>query len=236
MKSKFKKHKSKGLSLSLVQYCILSFMLIALLLTIFPKLDISFSGLFYLFPLDFVYKTNHISVGIFRLVPILTSVFGSFCFLYLLYSAYKIKSLSSPAFFLFIALAIGPLLLVHYGFNEHFGRARPRHILEFGGNKSFTPAAIISDQCHENCSFPSEHASMGYYFSSFSYIVPVQYKTITFLSGVILGSVIGISRVVQGGHFLSDVIYAGLITFLTNHLCFLFWQMIKKPSRRRRKG
>lgn len=232
-KGKFKKHKSKSRSLSAIQYCICAFALVALLLTIFPKLDISFSALFYLFPLDFIYKTNPIAVSIFRLVPIITTVFGSFCFLYALYSLYQNRSLSSPVFFLLIAL-IGPLL-INYGLKEYFGRARPRHILEFAGDKAFTPAAIISDQCVESCSFPSEHASMGYYFSTISYIVPAQYKTITFLAGTFLGSIIGIARVVQGGHFLSDVIYSGLITFIINHLCFLFWQKIKTAKRKRRR-
>lgn len=236
MKNKLKQHTAISvLSSPTVQYCILSFILLALLLTIFPKLDISFSSIFYVFPLDFVHKTDPIAVGIFRLVPIVTTVFGSFCFLYLLYFIYQKKSLSSPAFFLLITLVIGPGLIINYGFKEHFGRARPRHVLEFGGDKAFTPAARMSDQCKKNCSFTSGHASMGYYISSFSYIVPQPYKTIVFLLGTVLGSIIGIARVIQGGHFLSDVIYSALIVFLVNHLCFLFLQKVKLPKKKRKK-
>ncbi len=232
MRNKSSKHL---ISLSVRQYIILAFVFLGLILSIFPKLDISFSRLFYVIPLDFIHKTHPIVVSIFRLVPIFTFVFGAFCFVYLIYFGYKKKFLSSSAFLLLISLIIGPGLIVNYGLKEHFGRARPRHVLEFGGSKSFTPAGIISDQCNHNCSFSSGHAAMGYYFTIFSYITPPQYKTASFIVGVILGSVIGIGRVIQGGHFLSDVVYSGLIIFLVNHLCFLFWEKIQKKYKEKKK-
>lgn len=218
------------------KYCIIIFSLIAIVLTIFPKLDIAFSNLFYMFPLDFVYKNHPVVVMIFRLVPIVTIVWSGMCLVYLIYLFFQKKNIiTSPAFYLLLAAILGPGLVVNYGLKEHVGRARPKHILEFGGNKAFSAPLRLSNQCQENCSFTSGHAAMGYYFTSISYIVPKPYTIIIFLLGTAFGSVIGFGRVIQGGHFLSDVIFSGLVIFLVNHLCFFFWKKMLPKRKTKRK-
>ncbi len=220
----------------LKKYCIITFSVIAVVLAIFPKLDTTFSNLFYVFPLDFIYKNHPVVVMIFRLVPIVTILWSGMCLVYLIYLFFQKKRIiSSPAFYLLLAALMGPGLLVNYGLKEHMGRARPKHILEFGGDKAFSGPLRFSRECSANCSFTSGHAAMGYYFSAVSYIVPIPYKAITFILGTALGSVIGFGRIIQGGHFLSDVIFSGLIIFLVNHLCFLFWKNIVPTRKSKRK-
>jgi lipid A 4'-phosphatase len=201
-----------------------------------PKLDITFTHLFYHGHLDFIYKDHWLVVLAFKLVPIITTMWGVCCLLYLLYqySSGK-KILSSPAMYLLMAVLIGPGLLVNYGFKEHFGRARPKHILEFGGDRAFSAPFRVVSECMHNCSFSSGHAAMGYYFSSISYVAPKQYQVITFLCGILLGSIIGFGRVLQGGHFLSDVVFSGIFIILTNHICFFIWRKISYKPRSRRK-
>jgi len=220
----------------LKKYCTVVLLILSAALYIFPKIDIYVSHLFYKADLGFVYKNYEIALIVFRLVPIITTLFAVFCFIYLGYLKYHKKTiLSHPALYLLFAAVIGPGLLVNCGLKEHFGRARPCQILEFGGNKAFTGPLRITNECEHNCSFSSGHAAMGYYFSSISYVVPKPYQGITFLCGIIFGSIIGLGRVVQGAHFLSDVIFSGLFTICTNHLCFLLWRKIpaKRKSKRR---
>lgn len=224
------------------KYCIILFAVIACILAIFCKIDTHIAGYFYKTGQGFYLKNNEIVVMCFRLVPIITTLFGVFCFLYLIYIKYEGKPiLKSYVLYLLMAVILGPGLTVNGLLKEHCGRARPCQILEFGGDKAFTCPMRITNECESNCSFTSGHAAMGYYFTSLSYVVPPPYQGIIFIVGILLGSLIGVGRMIQGGHFLSDVIFSGLIIITINHLCFLIWQKIakvpktKKPSGKRRK-
>jgi lipid A 4'-phosphatase len=55
--------------------------------------------------------------------------------------------------FLLAALIVGPGLLVNAGLKDHWHRARPHQIAEFGGTARFTLPLVIADQCDRNCSF-----------------------------------------------------------------------------------
>ena len=69
---------------------------------------------------------------------------------------------------------------------------------------------------------------MGFYFTSFSYIVPALYQAAVFTTGALFGSVVGIGRIVQGGHFFSDVIFSFLVIMLMNEISFRIWLIAKK--------
>jgi len=223
------------------KYCIIAFVILCIVFSFFPKLDIIFVQNFYHEQLDFIYRDHPAAIASFKLVPIITVTWGAICGAYLVYALWKGKKiLSSPAMYLLVAALLGPGLFVNYGLKEHSGRARPKHILEFGGDKAFTAPLIIADQCDHNCSFSSGHAAMGYYFSAISYVISAPYRNIAFIAGVALGSIIGFGRVLQGGHFLSDVLFSGLFIMITNHLCFLLWHKLTRSraprgQKRRRK-
>ena len=54
---------------------------------------------------------------------------------------------------------------------------------------------------------------MGYYLMVFLFIARKRAGAVALgLVGVLTGSVIGLVRIAQGAHFLSDVIFAGLLT------------------------
>lgn len=113
--------------------------------------------------------------------------------------------------FLLICLAIGPGFLVNSFLKSHWGRARPNALVEFGGTKGFSPAYVISDQCKKNCSFASGDAAIGYFALLFLFIL----RKWTFrvaVSATLLGTTIGLIRIAQGAHFLSDVVFAGFLT------------------------
>lgn len=123
------------------------------------------------------------------------------------------------ALFLLIALAVGPGLVVNTLFKDHWGRARPVQIAQFGGDKRFTPAFVPSDQCARNCSFPAGDPATGFYLVSAGFLVAAPgWRRATVAGALALGAVIGLVRIAQGGHFLSDVIASGFLVFATSWL------------------
>jgi lipid A 4'-phosphatase len=110
---------------------------------------------------------------------------------------------------------LGPGLIVHQGFKDNFNRARPNHTIEFGGTLNMTSAFQISDQCEKNCSFASGHASVGFMFIALAFLLKGGARNQMAIFSVFLGFLIGASRIVEGDHYLSDVIFAGAIVYLT---------------------
>jgi lipid A 4'-phosphatase len=118
--------------------------------------------------------------------------------------------------FLLAALALGPGLLANTVLKDNWGRARPSQIVEFGGTRSFTPPLIPADQCERNCSFVAGHAAMGFYFVAFAFLVrDARRRWQAEAAALGFGALVGLVRIVQGGHFLSDVIWAGIVVYGT---------------------
>lgn len=133
--------------------------------------------------------------------------------------------------FLTLCLFIGPLVVSNIGLKDHWGRARPRDVIEFGGAKAFTPVFPPSDQCDRNCSFVSGEASSIYIiFFAAAFLLRKHARRMVLL-GIILGSLAGLIRVAQGGHFLSDVVFAGVFMALTAACLQLLFDTIRTADR-----
>lgn len=214
-------------NISLIITAFLTFLLI-----LFPEVDISFSQLFFSEESGFIYQENFLVYQLYALLPLLTKLFILVCLLYLVYLVVKYRSykriLRSGVFFLVIAAAISPGLVVNEVFKENFGRARPRHIEEFNGKREFTGAFTMSDQCKRNCSFSSGHAAMGYFLTAIAYTTNLLYFNRIYLIGIVFGSLVGLSRIVMGGHFLSDVLASAFVVLFLDHVIFILWQMLIK--------
>ena len=91
-----------------------------------------------------------------------------------------------------------------------WGRARPGDVLELGGRDDFSPWYQISDACTSNCSFVSGDAAVGFSLIVL-YFVSNNLKYV-YLS-IIFGFLLGLVRIAEGGHFLSDVIFSAIIVF-----------------------
>jgi lipid A 4'-phosphatase len=118
----------------------------------------------------------------------------------------------SALIFLIAALAIGPGILVNTVLKDHWGRARPYQVEEFGGTHEFTPAPAIAEQCTRNCSFVSGHAAVGFCLVAFAFLLPAGHRRdFAIVAALAFGALIGFGRIVAGHHFPSDVIDAGLV-------------------------
>jgi lipid A 4'-phosphatase len=118
--------------------------------------------------------------------------------------------------YLIVSLLLGPGLIVNVILKNNLGRARPSQIKEFGGKKRFTPAFIKTNQCKTNCSFTSGHAAAAFYFISLVALFRnKKAKIIAVLIALFWGSLVGFVRIVQGGHFLSDVIFSAFFVIFS---------------------
>jgi lipid A 4'-phosphatase len=131
--------------------------------------------------------------------------------------------------FLAICLAMGPGIVANVMLKDHWGRARPRQVAEFGGSKTFTPPLIPAKQCPRNCSFVSgEAASIFLPFYAVAFVAP-QGAALLVAAGTLLGLASGAVRVSQGAHFLSDVVFAGVFMALT--VALVYWAVLGRASK-----
>ena len=127
-----------------------------------------------------------------------------------------------------LALALGPGLLVHTVLKDHWGRPRPSQITAFGGSGHYVPPGIRSTQCDRNCSFPSGHAVAGFALILLGSVWPAQRRRWLWI-GLAAGGFIGAVRIVQGGHFFSDVLASFAVVWLCDAL---LWRFMPRPVAR----
>lgn len=210
---------------------------IATFFLVFPSFDLMVTSLFY--EGEFFLKNNPFVYFIYRVAPLFGIAFGVIAFVLWLFllikkqhtltfswknSTWQRKELA----FVALALALGPGLFVNGVFKEGFGRARPAQIVEFGGEKSFTPPFVIAKECKSNCSFVCGHASAGFFFVCVALVTRKEWQKRVFWGGVGLGSLLGVVRIVQGGHFLSDVIFSFVTVYVVGKV--LYFVMFERKS------
>ena len=118
---------------------------------------------------------------------------------------------------LIFTMVVGPGLIVNLVLKDHTGRPRPREITEFGGTEKFV-CVCEKAATNDGKSFPCGHCSMGFYLA-IPYLFLRNRKKILAYSvlalGVGYGITIGIARMMAGGHFASDVLWAGGLVWIT---------------------
>ena len=180
-----------------------------LIFTLFPQIDIWTSALF--FESGFYLKDQFFFSIIYKIFGALPLLLVPLLIALSIYFFIKYRD-SNESFkkniytFLTLSLVLGPGVLVNTILkNNSIGRARPSQITDFGGSADFTRAFEYSGACDKNCSFVSGHASMGFFFIGLGWLM--QSKR-WFNIGLAIGVVVGFTRIVQGGHFLSDTVFA----------------------------
>ncbi len=189
-----------------------------------PGLDLKTSGLFYDPSSGFFLAHSPPFLFLHRAIPWLTR--GLIVFVVL--SAAWLFLMERPLFgldrkallFVVFAFALGPGLLVNTVLKDHWGRARPFEIEAFGGARRFSPAAVPSRQCPSNCSFVSGDAALAFGFLSFAFLLPAPQKRRGKTAAVVFGGAVGLARIAEGAHFLSDVVDAGLLVYGTTAILY----------------
>jgi len=165
-------------------------------------------------------------------IPALIIAIGALLILALSSYRSKLNLYSKKALYLLLVIVVGPGLLINSVLKDNWGRPRPRNITEFDGKHQFEQVLTIDPESSGK-SFPCGHASMGFYFFSLYFVFRKKRRKISSaLAGfaVLWGGLIGFARIVQGGHFLSDVIWSGVLTFIVSALLYLIMDLEFKPE------
>ncbi len=204
--------------------------LLGMLFRFYPQLDIGFSSLFYNSEEGFFLDMNPIVKILHKSVPIISFIFvlvaGFLGCRTLLHRRSLHPKHYMKIIYVTLVCLIGPGLIVHNVIKDNINRARPNEIVEFGGEKKFSAAFQVSDQCERNCSFVSGHASVGFMFFALAFLLHGRQRSIMMAISVALGLIVGLARIMEGDHFLSDVIFAGFVVYLTAY----YLEMLLKPN------
>ncbi|OIQ86187.1 PAP2 superfamily protein [mine drainage metagenome] len=130
--------------------------------------------------------------------------------------------------YLLLSLGLGPGLLVNALLKAHWGRARPVQITVFGGHAHYTPPLLPADQCFSNCSFSSGHGALGFWVLALALLTPPRLRRVMVALALMFGLLVGATRVIQGGHFLSDTVFSAFAVCLID--LWLWRWMLADPA------
>lgn len=133
---------------------------------------------------------------------------GFFCF--------SLRKFRRQSLFIVLLLALGPGLVVNVILKDHFGRPRPSDLVEFGGAHHFVQFWQPGSG-GKNSSFPSGHASIAFFLMAPWFIYRKHRKRLALFflgAGIFFGLLVGLARVLQGAHFVSDILWAGGLVYL----------------------
>lgn len=130
---------------------------------------------------------------------------------------------SKAAAYLVVCMAIGPGILVNLTLKDHWGRPRPGESREFGG--AYPAETVwVADPASPGKSFPCGHCTMGFYFFAPALLLwrlgRRRQAAWVFGGAMTLGLLLGTARILQGGHFASDVLWGGGICWLVSVAAF----------------
>ncbi|WP_210244456.1 phosphatase PAP2 family protein [Agrobacterium sp. DE0009] len=128
--------------------------------------------------------------------------------------------------FVLTSFFAGPVVVVE-ALKFAIGRARPRHLIDFGGSADFTPVWEFAAACSHNCSFPSGEAAGAAAALSLLVFVSPRYRALTASMVTPVLIFVAMNRVAFGAHFLSDVVLAWLITLF---IMLLIWRWTQVRS------
>jgi membrane-associated PAP2 superfamily phosphatase len=132
--------------------------------------------------------------------------------------------------FLLLCVAVGPGLIINGILKDHWGRPRPRQIVEFGGRLEYVPP-LLPARTHGK-SFPCGHCSVGYLYAAGWWVWRRRHPLRaagSLAAGTALGTLLGFGRMAAGGHFISDVVWSGLIALGVAHA--LYYYILRIPAR-----
>ena len=202
------------------RFALLAFGLLAVIFVAFPQIDLAASGLFYRG--DGVWALHRTSPWLFlpyhglpRLGQGLIIILPILWALSFVRRFPALKARRATFGFLLVGGLLGPVLLVDATLKEHSGRARPIRVEQFGGVQQFTPAFVVADQCENNCSFVSGHVATAAFIMAFGWLGTPAVRRRWLLASIGFAAFMALVRMVPGGHFLSDTIFAWFATYFT---------------------
>ena len=208
--------------------------LVGVLFAAFPFWDLEIAGLFFdptaaKFPLSIDYSANIIR-RIANWIPFLLLAPAVFVLLRKL-ALPSSKMLMAPSVVVFLvgSFLLGPGLTSNLLLKENWGRPRPNFVQQFAGSETFQPWWHPSSACKRNCSFVSGEASQAFWTVAPASLAPPQIRPFALGGAVLFGTAVGAMRVVFGRHFVTDIVFAGVITVA---IVMALYRLLLDPLRR----
>jgi lipid A 4'-phosphatase len=104
--------------------------------------------------------------------------------------------------------ALSSGVIIELGLKKTIGRPRPVQTIEFGGSQPFHAAFEPGSNPAQHKSFPSGHAAAGFSLMMLGMFASPAWRRRWFMIGVLAGTAVGMARIMQGGHYLSDIVFS----------------------------
>ena len=127
--------------------------------------------------------------------------------------------------FMAASLALGPGLLVNGILKDHSHRPRPYQVTTFGGDAPFVPFYRFDGACRRNCSFVSGEGATAFWTMAPALLAPPAWRPLALAAAVLFGTAASLLRMAFGGHFLSDTVFAAVLTWLVILGC---WRLVTR--------
>jgi lipid A 4'-phosphatase len=120
----------------------------------------------------------------------------------------------SIALYLICSFAIGPGLVTNGLLKPLWARPRPVFVEQFAGPQHFEPWWRPGGDCARNCSFVSGDASQAFWLLAPASVAPGPVRPLALTTATVFALGISGMRVMFGRHFLTDVVFAGVVTII----------------------
>lgn len=140
------------------------------------------------------------------------------------------REYAKPALIIVLTVILGPGLVVNGILKSYWGRPRPSDLVVFGGTQEFRKASEPGISVGGK-SFTCGHCSMAYSVASVAAFYPFYpVASVAGLAmGIFFGTVTGVARLAQGGHFPSDVLWSAIIVLVI--ITALYYLLFRVPER-----
>src|ERR1700734_621957 len=184
-----------------------------------PRLDLSVSTPFYDpkthdFPLNGHVWSQYARNAARALITLLIVPSGIALLGKFLFPRRRMLIKAEAVLFLIGTLAVGPGLITNTLLKDHWGRARPIDVTEFGGTSRFTAWWDPRGDCPNNCSFIAGEPAGAFWTMAPAALAPPQWRLLAYGAALAFGSAVGVLRIAGGGHFFTDVVFAGVFMYL----------------------
>lgn len=191
---------------------------IGILFGFYPRLDLLLAELFHApeesFPLNANAALSMVRHGSMVVVALLAAPAVLSLLLKLICPRKPMWVRGRATVFLVSSLLLGPLLTANLLLKEYWGRPRPRDVITFGGTEPFRPWWDPRGSCASNCSFIAGEVSGATWTAAPAALTPPHWRAAAYAASLTFIATVGLLRMAFGGHFFTDVVFAGVLTFL----------------------
>ncbi len=122
--------------------------------------------------------------------------------------------------FLLVTMTLSAGVLTNFTFKSFWARPRPVVVTEFDGPDQFMPWWNPRGTCPRNCSFFSGEGATAFWTYAPAALAPPPWRPLAYAAATLFGVTTSLLRMAFGGHFFTDVVIAGLVTYLVIWLVY----------------